>query len=135
MEASKEPFLPRFEQYLDCSGQMREFELYQSPQSEGVLLYALEVGQKPGYEFSAWSSAFGDAIGKLRRKIREGVSRRYLAEHPQHGLQMLTGQLAGQISQTGLVVDGRLLPWEALIEQLQASQGFNISLEITDGSN
>ena len=88
----------------------------------------------PGYEFSAWSSSLGEALGKLRAKIRAGLARRHLAEHPERGLQMLTDALAGQVASGGIIIDGRHVPFAWLVAELQALEGAWIEIRTSDPS-
>lgn len=131
------PFLPRIEHFTDCTGAQRSFELFQGPQSDGVLIKAREIDppHAPGYEFSAWSATMGDALGKLRRKIRNGISRRYLAEDKDRGLVMLTGTLRGIVDSNGLNVDGRTLTFAQLQSELSSVDGWAIEIRIADPSD
>ncbi|MPN03605.1 hypothetical protein SDC9_150836 [bioreactor metagenome] len=128
--------LPLEETYLDCNGRDRKFEIQQGPQTDGVLVRAREVSPAawPGYEFSAWSSSLGDALGKLRARIRDGLARRYLIEHPKRGLQMLSSSLVGEIASEGLVIDGRMIQFDQVKQLLSAHEGQVISITIKDGS-
>lgn len=136
MSEANTPFLPRVEYFMDCAGKERAFELSQGPQTDGVVVTAHEVDppHAPGYEFSAWSSTIGDALGALRGKIREGISRRYLAEDPDRGLIMLTNKLRGIIEEDGITVDGRRMLYEQLLSELLTVQGWVIEIRITDPS-
>jgi hypothetical protein len=136
MNPSDKPFLPRIEAFLDCNGKVLEFELTQGPQTDGVLVSARQVNPEtaPGYEFSAWSFGIGDALGKLRLKIRAGISRRYLATHPERGLQLLTFGFKGVVGSGGVTIDGRHVPFDWLVTELQAFEGWDIELQIKDGS-
>lgn len=133
---SEEPFLPRVEEFLDCTGALLQFRLTEARQAAGVLLYAHQIDPEhsPGYEFSAWSATFGDAIGKLRRKIRDGVSRRHLAEHPARGLSLLTEGFSGVIDSGGITIDGRRVSFDWITDQLQVREGFQIEVRIKDPS-
>lgn len=130
------PFLPREEEFLDCTGKLLRFKLTQGPQTDGVVVYAYQLDPEhaPGYEFSAWSAARGDALGKLRRKIQEGISSRHMAEHPTRGLSLLTHGFAGRIDYGGVTIDGRHVPFEWITKQLQTYEGFQIEVRIKDPS-
>lgn len=134
MNASDKPFLPRRESFLDCTGRLREFELAQGPQTDGALMRAHEVAPDgpPGYEFEAWAAVRSEALGRLRDKIRDGLSRRYLAEHPDRGLEMLSDRLAGRVGHGGVTVDGRPVSWDWLITLLQTYEGRQIEVVIKD---
>lgn len=131
------PFLPRRERFLDCTGREREFELYQGPQTDGVLVMAREVDapEFPGYAFAAWSSNMGDALGRLRARIRAGLSRRYLVEQPGQGLQLLADEIVGEVWDEGLVVDGRMIDYDEIRRLLTIREGHTVTIQITDGSS
>lgn len=136
MNTAKKPFLPRVEHFTDCTGAERAFEIHQGPQTDGVVVNAYEVDPQhsPGYEFSAWSATIGDALGKLRLKIKEGLSLRYLTNHPEHGIQMLTHDLRGLVGSGGLTIDGRHVPFTQLLTELSTFEGWGIEIKITDSS-
>lgn len=136
MNTAKKPFLPRVEHFTDCTGSKRAFEICQGPQTDGVEVSAYEVDPPcaPGYKFSSWSATQGDALGKLRLKIKEGLSRRYLANHPEIGIQMLTHDLRGLVGSGGLTIDGRHVPFSQLLTELSTFEGWGIEIKITDSS-
>lgn len=136
MTEDKKPFLPRIEEFLDCTGKVLNFDLHQGPQTDGVMIYARQLApdHAPGYEFSAWSVTMGDALGKLRGKIREGIARRYLAEHPERGLSMLTHTLKGVVGSGGVEIDGRHVTFDWLLAELQTFEGWGFELKIKDQS-
>lgn len=133
---TEKPFLPRVEEFLDCTGALLQFRLTDAHHAAGVLLYAHQIDPEhsPGYEFSAWSATSGDAIGKLRRKIRDGISRRHMATHPKFGVSLLTHDLSGMIQSDGLVIDGRLVPFEKVVAAFQAFGGWQIEVRFKDAS-
>lgn len=130
---SPEPVLPRVSEYLDCTGRLLRFEITQGPQTDGVVVTArqLDPETEPGYEFSAWSATRGDALGKLHHKIKAGISRRYLGEHPRHGLSLLTDGFSGIVAYGGVTIDGRHVPFGDIIDLLQTYEGWGIELRIT----
>lgn len=134
--APEAPFLPRRERFLDCTGREREFELYQGPQTDGVLVMAREVDPPafPGYAFAAWSSNRGDALGRLRARIRAGLSRRYLVEQQGTGLQLLADEIVGEVWDEGLVVDGRMVDYDEIVRLLTIREGQTVTIQIKDGS-
>lgn len=134
---SPEPFPPRISEYLDCAGRLLRFEITQGPQTDGVVVTARQIDPDtwPGYEFSAWSATRGDALGKLNRKIRAGISRRYLGDHSRHGLTLLTDGFAGLVGSGGVTIDGRHVPFADLIDLLQVYEGHRIELRLTDQSD
>ena len=126
---------PFEETFQDCAGRILRFEIRRGPQTDGVAVTAHQLDPEhwPGYKFSSWSATLGDALGRLRAKIRAGISRRYLGEHQQLGLSLLTNRLAGEIGSGGVIVDGRHIPFDRLIDLLQIHEGGSIYLHITDG--
>ena len=129
--------LPRVSEHQDCTGRLLRFEITQGPQTDGVVVTArqLEPETLPGYEFSAWSATLGDALGRLHHKINAGIARRYLGEHPRHGLALLTDSFAGVIAGAGVVIDGRHVTFGDLIELLHVYEGHHIELRITGQSD
>ena len=126
---------PMQEQYIDCSGKSRTFELYlDRALNPGFLLSAREITESEcSYKFSVYSEADPfDGFGRLRGKIRRELSRRYLIGSGEK-VSMSHNELAGTISHGGLIVDGQLLPWNKLQEQLLTHEGFHINLSITSG--
>ena len=136
IEAQVRKSFPRQEEYIDCSGQKRVFELdLGQVLSPGFLLSAREITESEyGYEFSVFAEADPFAgFGRLRRKIRRELSRRYLMRTDEGGLSMSHDELAGIISDQGLVVDGQLLRWAKLRELILTHEGFHIHLKISGG--
>ena len=131
---SHKPVLPRVSEYQDCTGRLLRFEITQGPQTDGVVVTArqLEPEVLPGYEFSAWSATRGDALGKLHQKIRASIARRYLGEHPNHGLSLLTDEFAGVVASGGVTIDGRHVSYPELIELLHVYEGHRIELRLSD---
>lgn len=136
MSTAKKPFLPRVEHFTDCTGAKRAFEICQGLKTDGVVVSAYEVEPPcaPGYKFSAWSATQGDALGKLRLKIREGLARRYLSGIPEHGLGMLTHNLSGLVGSGGLIIDGRHIPFNEIVAEFSSFEGWGIEIKITDSS-
>lgn len=134
MTDSNKPFLPRIEHFTDCTGRKLAFNITQGPQTDGAVVTAREIDppHAPGYEFSSWSATLGDALGKLRRKVREGISRRYLAEDQERGLVMLASTLRGMVDSGGLNVDGRRITFNQLQSELSTVEGWTIEIKITD---
>lgn len=123
---------PINEEFLDCAGERREFRIApHDTVSEGFLLEAAEIrdDNEPGYSFSVFSEAYAiyGALGRLRRKIRCGLSRRYMIEG-----EMLTDELRGDINYGGLVVDGRFIDFNKLADQIQTYEGFSLEIRILE---
>ena len=128
--------LPWRERFLDCTDKEREFEFSRGQQTDGVVVKAIEINpdEEPGYSFSSWSSTLGDALGRLRSKISTALARRHIGNHPNRGLEMLAHDLSGQISCGGIIVDGRFVSFDKLLEMLQVYEGWEFELSIKDGS-
>lgn len=125
--------LPRRDTYLDCTGRLREFELTQNVRWPGAHVRANEItADQPGYRFEAWAATPAEAIAKLNQKIKDGLARRYLAEHPDRGLEMLSDRLAGTIELGGLSVDGRLVDWDWIETQMQTHEGGWVEIRFKD---
>ena len=131
----KESF-PMREEYVDCTGRTRVFELYvDRVLTPGCyLLAAREITEeKYCYEFSVFAEADPfSGFGRLRGKIRRGLSRKYLVGNG-NNVSMSHDELAGSISYRGLVVDGQLVPWDTLQKLLLTHEGFHIHLRIDEG--
>lgn len=134
--AQRRPVLPGRETFLDCTGRERAFEITQGPQTDGVVVRAREIDPPafPGYAFAAWSATLGDALGRLRERIRSGLSRRYLVEHPERGLQLLASSMEGEIWGEGLVIDGRMVEYADLRRLLAARDGDTVTIQIKDSA-
>ncbi len=125
----------RSESFFDFSGAVREFIVTQLPRDAefGAMVRAVEVTDTPpGYEFSSWSPTLGDALGKIRGKIRKRLSTRYAIERPDRTIAMTHDRLVGTIASEGLVVDGKLLGWQALIDLLLVNNGDDIKVRVSD---
>ena len=119
------------EKYTDCRGAERLFEISVRALPIGFVVEARELSDSAyGYEFSqrAETDPF-EALGAVRRKIRKGLSRRFLAQEQGEAV-MATDDLEGVISHLGLVVDGVLVPWNDLQRMLTTCEGFPIKIEI-----
>ena len=85
------------------------------------------------YEFRVFAEA--DPLvgfGRLRAKVRRGLSRKYLIRDPDR-ISMSHDDLSGTISSQGIVVDGQILPWEEFQALLLTHEGFQIELHICEG--
>lgn len=133
IEAQVRKYFPKQEEYTDCTGQKRVFELYlDRVLTPGYILAAREVTDSEYfYEFSVFAEADPFAgFGRLRDKIRREISRRYLIGIGE-SVSLSHNELAGLISYRGLIVDGQLVPWSKLQELLLTHEGFHIHLSIT----
>jgi hypothetical protein len=128
---------PREEKYVDCSGMERLFEITLKPIIvDGYLVHAREItNDKYGYEFSIYSSASPfEALGRLRHKIRRGLSRKYLSKH-QEQITFSHDEAVGEIDGDGIIIDGRLVNWHELESILISFSGFQIKLQISEGDD
>lgn len=135
IEAQVRKSFPVREEYMDCTGQIRVFELcLDRVLSPGYLLRAKEITEEEYcYEFEVFAESNPFiGFGRLREKIRRGMSRRYLVVNHSR-LSMSHDEIAGSISYRGLIVDGQLLPWEELQKLLLTHEGFHIELRIRGG--
>ncbi|NMG67445.1 helix-turn-helix domain-containing protein [Azoarcus indigens] len=119
--------LPAIERFLDCLGKEREFVIeLVAGGSSPVWMLARErrpLDEKGGYCFAASGCNEVEALLRLRRKIQKGISRRYLALAPDASLHMLTDTLVGYVGEGVLVIDGRALSPEILVELLERRRG------------
>jgi hypothetical protein len=81
-----EDSFPTSEVFVDCCGQRREFTLDLLDLGRGYFLRATEGAPgSDGYAFATHSETDRYlALGQLRRKIREGLATRYLAQDEHH---------------------------------------------------
>jgi len=135
VDAMLEKSFPKHEKYVDCSGRTRTFKLYvDRVLTRGYLLVAREVTDAEYcYEFRVFAEAdpFG-GFGRLRAKIRRGLSRKYLIRNGDR-VSLSHDELSGTISSRGIVVDGQLLPWDEFRDLLLTHEGFYVALHISEG--
>lgn len=127
--------LPTEETFRDCTGRLITFRIdrVQMNQGEGFTVEANEIpGSETMYEFSAWSPCEGDALTRLRSKIRKELAKKYLTDMPQGKFNMTHDEMRGAISEDGLIVDGRLMDWERLMDMLGGLPGAQFYLRIAD---
>lgn len=125
---------PTAEIFVDCCGQRHEFRIELLDNDRGFFLRATEhVSGDDGYAFAAHSETDPYlALGRLRRKIHEGLAIRYLSK--EDGQRSLSHEAAvGHITDGGVVVDGRRLTYGEFATILSAYEGWQFSLKITDG--
>src|SRR3989304_1066164 len=127
----REDDFPRSETFTDCRGQNRQFTIELRTTPGGYFLTAKEAGEpQGGYEFGAYAEADPYiALGRLRDKIRKGLSTRYLIVEdgrrlPSHHV------LKGHVGYGGFVVDGGLVPFEEVVAMLQTYEGHQFSLHL-----
>ena len=128
---------PREEKYIDCSGVERSFEINLKPiLVDGYLVNAREINNDEyGYEFSVYSSASPfEALGRLRNKIRWGLSRKYLSKC-QEQITFSHDEVIGKIDGDGIIIDGCLVNWHELESILIGFSGFQIKLQISEGDD
>jgi hypothetical protein len=123
---------PHTEDFIDCCGQTRTFIITVRALPYSFVVEAEEVTESLyGYRFSVVSESdpfIGQ--GKLRRKIRRAISRRFLV-HRCGEVCIANGELEGTVSNDGLVVDGQLLSWEELKRELCVHEGFPIRIQLS----
>lgn len=130
---SKFPFE---EAFVDYSGHDRRFRISMRKMiAEDFYLEAEEISPTQGYSFEVYSAVYsapavGSALGKLRNKIRKGLSTRYLYSDSEHTKNLMHDELSGRISNHGIIVDGALLLFKDLERILITHEGFQISIVI-----
>ncbi|WP_200375389.1 DUF7686 domain-containing protein [Thiocystis violacea] len=135
VDAMLEESFPKQERYIDCAGQIRIFELYVDRIiTPGYLLAAREITEGDCcYKFRVFAEVDPFAgFGRLRAKIRRGLSRRYLIRDHDR-ISMSHDDLSGTISSQGIVVDGQIISWDEFQELLLTHEGFRIELHICEG--
>lgn len=133
LDKELEKTLPRIEEYIDCCGQTIKFQLYLERSFDpGFLLVAQEVTDNEyGYCFRVFAEANPfDGLGRLRMKIRRGISKKYLIRKGE-STYLSHDELSGLITNFGLVVDGELLSWKALRDLLLIKQGCQIDMKLS----
>ena len=129
----REDGFPLLETFTDCYGRSRQFTIALRTTPGGYFLTGKEA-DKPqgGYEFGAYAEADPYiALGRLRDKIRKGLSTRYLIVEngrrlPSHNV------LKGHVGYGGFVVDGEFVPFEEFVTMLQTFEGHQFSLQLAD---
>jgi hypothetical protein len=125
------------ETFLDCAGKRRRFLL--QVYGKGRFLEACEVlgdevrgsrivmPVKPG-ETPPW--------GELRKRIREQLSRRDLAQDENGRLVLVADGFRGQLTWSddgvALIVDAVILSWDEVGRLLASHEGFTLHIEIRD---
>lgn len=125
---------PTTETFIDCCGTAREFDLQLLERGITCFLRANErVAGEGGYAFAAFAESDPFlALGRLRRKISDGLATRYLA--PGDGPPLLShGVVGGHISSGGVVVDGRHLGYDELARILEGYEAWRFTLTVDDG--
>lgn len=122
----------------DFAGRKRTFVInVYTPPIGGYQMVAEEVvedSSDDGYVFETYSeSSLTLAYGKLKGKMKKGLSTRYLEKSmgtyfPRHD------EMAGTITYGGVVVDGIFLDFEDVSKILEAHEGFQFKLSIVEAS-
>jgi len=127
------PVFAERESFFDCADKRRQFDLtiHEIP-GVGYTGRAYEVTSNVhgGYVFTSVARAsLPLTLARLRGKIRAGLAQRFLISDGDH-LDMPLERLCGRIDREGVVVDGRLLDWEALRSLLEPYEGWDFELHI-----
>lgn len=131
--SNQETIFSRVHSFADCAGNFRDFKFTEVLVNEGYCIDAEEIVEAGvGYKFSAWSSFRDDCLAILSRKIRRELSRKYLLESPSGSISLSHDELWGLISPDGIVIDGRLIGWEAFMEMLKGRGGFQLKMSISE---
>ncbi len=129
---SLESSFPFAEEFMDCSGHTRQFEISLYKMSGGDFrIEAKERSPEEGYRFEVYSPvysdpAIGSALGNLRNRIRERLATRYLRADKAHSKELTHNELRGRISYNGIIVDGSLLTFDDLKTILTTREGFEV---------
>ena len=129
----REDGFPRSETFTDCCGRNRQFTIELRTTPGGHFLTAKEAGKPPGgYEFGAYAEADPYiALGRLRDKLRKGLSTRYLII--QNGRRLPSHNvLKGHVSYGGFVIDGEFVPFDEFVAMVQTFEGHQFSLQLAD---
>jgi hypothetical protein len=129
----REDGFPRSETFTDCCGRNRQFTIELRTTPGGHFLTAKEAGKPPGgYEFGAYAEADPYiALGRLRDKIRKGLSTRYLII--QNGRRLPSHNvLKGRVGYGGFVIDGEFVPFDEFVAMVQTFEGHQFSLQLAD---
>jgi hypothetical protein len=124
---------PRVEEFIDCCGHTRRFEVDLHIAETGYFLRAVEVRDAPGgYEFAAYAedSPFL-ALGRLRHRIARGIATRYLVLSD-GTLRLGHDRAVGHIDYGGVVIDGEPIDFDAFVAILQGYEGWQFELRIVD---
>jgi hypothetical protein len=124
---------PRIETFRDYCGKKRDFEVFLNTTDGGHFLRAREMRDSSGgYEFAAHHPASPFvALGRLRQRIAEGLSTRYLVE--EEGVRRLGHDRAvGHIGYGCVVIDGEELPFDEFASMVQTYEGWAFEIRIVD---
>jgi hypothetical protein len=124
---------PFTENFRDCGGNLREFEIDLLLTEGGYYLRAWETRDGfGGYQFAAHHAASPyAALGDLRRRIAVGLATRYL--DGEEGPRGLSHDCAvGHIGHGCVVVDGEEIPFEEFAGILQTYEGCAFELRLAD---
>jgi hypothetical protein len=131
---------PLEEEFTDFSGSPRRFRIsIRKPTSEDFHLEARDMTPNEGYCFEVYSAvysapALGASLGKLRHKIRKGISTRYLLFDAAGNSKLTHDEIRGRIFGDGVVVDGVALHFRDLERILATHEGFEISVKISSSA-
>ena len=130
---------PIIDEHCDCTGKKRVFEINSQSLPNGWLLSAIEQkSDKQGYEIEAFSETSPYfALGKIRKKIREALSVKYL-DVSESSVSLTHEKMRGSIiydresESHGLLVDGRFVSMDNLESILSGYEGWEFDLSIRE---
>jgi hypothetical protein len=127
---------PVSDEYIDFAGKKRTFDLELTELPHGYVCIARESGKDgDGYQFQSFSRIDpSECLAQLRRKIPKVLSVRHLIQD-EGSLQPGHDRLRGRIAYGGVVIDGRLIAFEELVNMMQAYEGFQFDLRFVDPSD
>lgn len=136
----RDPDEPIIDEYLDCNGRKRRFQI--QPISHGLFLEAHELRDDDvaGLRFCLPIRIEDPPpYGELRDHIRERLSQRDLVRHPRTGkLENLRRTIRAQVHDTAddgellLTVDDMQITWRELGEVLAPYCGWGLRIQICE---
>ena len=84
----------------------------------------------PGFERRLWLASLPLALGRLRQRVQAGIALRYLIDDGGAGPALPFERVRGHIDAGGVVIDGRLIPWNEFSQLLASHEGWEFDLRI-----
>jgi hypothetical protein len=128
----------------DSEGQEHYFEIRNRIYPMGVCWEANEIkdGELSGYKFAVHAELDDDqdeALQKLYKKIRKGLSKRYIKKENIQGYELysingneIVGRIESQDGKAVFIIDGREYSLEQLGNVLSSCEGWNFKLNVLD---
>lgn len=126
--------VPEYREHVDCAGAVHRFLHIPREITEGNwTLEAVEVNPPlaPGYNLkSRVSSSIYTAYLDLLTKIEDAMACKHLTWPKEGAPDLIAGELRGVVANGGVVVDGRQLSFDALVQLLSTHEGFPIKIAL-----